>query len=41
MLAFEYYRAFPINEEQNKVHANVNLAMPVLEEESIVWVIRH
>ena len=27
---FEYYRAFPINEEQNKVHANVKLPMPVL-----------
>jgi pimeloyl-ACP methyl ester carboxylesterase len=27
---FEYYRAFPINVEQNKEHANVKLAMPVL-----------
>ena len=27
---FEYYRAFPINEEQNKVHANIKLPMPVL-----------
>ena len=27
---FEYYRAFPITEEQNKVHANVKLPMPVL-----------
>jgi pimeloyl-ACP methyl ester carboxylesterase len=27
---FEYYRAFPINEEQNKVHANVKLPIPVL-----------
>lgn len=27
---FEYYRAFPINVEHNKEHANVKLAMPVL-----------
>jgi pimeloyl-ACP methyl ester carboxylesterase len=27
---FEYYRAFPINVEQNKEHANVKLGMPVL-----------
>ena len=27
---FEYYRAFPINVEQNKEHANVKLSMPVL-----------
>ena len=27
---FEYYRAFSINEEQNKEHANVKLPMPVL-----------
>jgi pimeloyl-ACP methyl ester carboxylesterase len=27
---FEYYRAFPINVEQNKEHANVKLPMPVL-----------
>jgi pimeloyl-ACP methyl ester carboxylesterase len=27
---FEYYRAFQINEEQNKEHANVKLPMPVL-----------
>ncbi len=27
---FEYYRAFPITEEQNKVHASVKLPMPVL-----------
>jgi pimeloyl-ACP methyl ester carboxylesterase len=27
---FEYYRAFPINEEQNKELANVKLQMPVL-----------
>jgi len=27
---FEYYRAFPITEEQNKVHAGLKLPMPVL-----------
>jgi pimeloyl-ACP methyl ester carboxylesterase len=27
---FEYYRAFPITEEQNKVHASIKLPMPVL-----------
>ena len=27
---FEYYRAFPINVEQNKEHANVKFSMPVL-----------
>jgi len=27
---FEYYRAFPITEEQNKEHSKVKLMMPVL-----------
>jgi hypothetical protein len=27
---FEYYKAFPINAEQNKEHSNVKLQMPVL-----------
>jgi hypothetical protein len=27
---FEYYRAFPIDAEQNKEHAKVKLPMPVL-----------
>jgi hypothetical protein len=27
---FEYYRAFPINEEQNKVLSETKLQMPVL-----------